>query len=192
MAPSLLLQSRLAAAALALVALSALGGCSKKIGDPCTISADCGVTSNRQCDTAQLGGYCTQIGCTADNCPSEAACFLFKARLSGCSYDDREAARQSQASCMKSCDEDGECRPGYVCADVTEEPWQAVLLDTKEIKPKACIVPASFREGGTTDTAEPAICSPVGPQADAGGEPDLTTDPEDDAGTDDAGPDATP
>ncbi len=183
MAPLLPFTSRLTAAALALSLLAVLGGCSRQIGDACTISADCGVTSNRQCDNSQLGGYCTQIGCTADGCPSEAACFLFRPRLGGCSYDDREPARQSLSFCMKSCEDDGECRPGYVCADVTQEPWTAVLLDTEAFEPKACIVPASFGQGGSNDVGEPPICSSVGP----------TTEPADpDAGADGPSADAAP
>jgi hypothetical protein len=182
----LFLRWRFAAFAVVLASVALVGGCSKKIGDPCTLSADCGVSDNRQCDTAQLGGYCTQIGCTADGCPSEAACFLFGPRLGGCTYDDREPARTSRSFCMHSCSSDSNCRAGYVCADVTQEPWTAVLLDVEEIKPKACIVPATFAEGGSTDTAEPAICSPVGPTADAGGEPDVGDEP-DAAGESDAG-----
>lgn len=166
-------------AALLGLLLFAVAGCSRKIGDPCTLSADCGIQNNRQCDTAQQGGYCTQIGCTADGCPDEAACFLFAPRVSGCSYEDREAARTSRSFCMLSCDDDGDCRTGYVCADVTQEPWTAVLLDTEDPQPKACIVPATFAKGGVqTENEEPPICRPLdtdagaSDNADAGEEPD--------------------
>jgi len=183
---------------LAAVVLLSQVGCSRKIGDPCTLAADCGIQNNRQCDTAQLGGYCTQIGCTADGCPDEAACFLFAPRLAGCSYDDREPARTSRSFCMRSCDDTADCRDGYVCADVTAEPWTAVLLDTEERKPKACIVPATFAEGGVqTESEEPPICrrvdggagstaSDAGTESDASTEPDASVEP--DAGTE---PDAS-
>lgn len=164
-------------------------GCSKKIGDACTLAADCGIQNNRQCDTAQQGGYCTQIGCTADGCPSEAACFLFGSRLSGCDYQDREAARTSRSFCMLSCESDSDCRVDYVCADMTGAPWLAVLLDTEELKPKACIFPATFREGGVSGAEEPDICKPVVTTGTDETDPD---DASDAGGTDaedvDAGP----
>ncbi len=180
---------RTATLALAVAAFFALSGCSRKIGDPCTISADCGLTSNRQCDTSQLGGYCTQIGCTANGCPGEAACFLFGPRIRGCTYDDRETARTSRSFCMLSCDADNDCRDGYVCADVTAEPWTAVLLDTLEVKPKACIVPATFITAGALEDTEPAVCAPTGSAAasgDAGADDDSAADAGDTSA--DAGP----
>lgn len=182
------LRCALAAASFTFLALTQVG-CSKKIGDPCTLAADCGIQNNRQCDTAQSGGYCTQIGCSADGCPDEAACFLFGPRIPGCSYDDREPARTSRPFCMRSCDGDGDCRVGYVCADVTQEPWSAVLLDVEELKPKACIVPATFAEGGPTDNEEPAICKPVAPGvADSGSETDAGDEETDSGSDDDASP----
>ena len=181
-----------------LLALTSLAACSKKIGDPCVLSADCGVQSSRQCDTSQPGGYCTQIGCSKDGCSKEAACFLFQPRLGGCSYDDREPARTSKSFCMRSCSGDGSCRVGYICADVTKEPWGAILLDTIELKPKACILAATFA-GVNDDNPEPsAICDPVGPSFDAGldeAEPDAgDSDAGDSDGEPDAGdePDAAP
>lgn len=188
--------SRFSLAAVALLVSLVCFGCSKKIGDPCTLSADCGIQNNRQCDTAQLGGYCTQIGCTADGCPKEAACFLFQPRLSGCAYDDREPARTSRSFCMRSCRSDSNCRNGYVCEDVTQDPWRAVLLDVEELKPKACIVPATFADtAGVSDTAdEPAICNPLGPAFDAGTEDADAGEEAGDAGDepDDAGDDVEP
>lgn len=183
------LQGRLAAVVLLVAGLGVLSGCSRKIGDPCKLSADCGISNNRQCDTAQLGGYCTQIGCTANGCPSEAACFLFGPRIRGCDYDDREAARTSRSFCMYSCDSDGDCRDGYLCADVTQEPWTAVLLDTREVKPKACIVPASFATAGSLNATEPAVCAPTGAAAS---ETDAGDTARADEGDDDASADAAP
>lgn len=160
-----------------LLTMAPLWGCSKEIGDPCVLSVDCGIQNNRTCDTSQTGGYCTQGGCTANACPDEAGCFLFEPRVPGCSYDDREAARNSRAYCMRSCDDDGDCRVGYVCADVTQEPWRAVLLDDEEPNPRACIAPASFDEGSRNEDAP--ICQPTvvgGDLVDAGGSAEPAAD----------------
>lgn len=148
--------------------LAGVVGCSKEIGDPCRLSVDCGVQGDRTCDTSQAGGYCTQVGCTKNGCPDEAGCFLFRPRLPGCGYDDREPARTSIPYCMYSCDSDSDCRDGYVCADVTQEPWRAVLLDDEEPNPKVCITPATRIERASDEDA--AICQPTVPGADLAGD----------------------
>lgn len=165
-------------------------GCSRKIGDACQLSVDCGIQNNRVCiDTDPgVGGYCTQIGCTSNGCPDEAACFLFRPRVPGCAYDDREPARTARAFCMLSCEEDNDCRPGYVCADLTDEPWRTVLLDDEDPNPRACIRPASYELGGLQDEAdEPPICAETVPGTDAVADAGTETDAEPDA----AEPDAT-
>jgi hypothetical protein len=70
---------------LVLAALALLGGCKRKIGDPCTRSTDCSIRGDRSCDlshrvnssgipTPSGSGECTVESCGADSCPKEAEC----------------------------------------------------------------------------------------------------------------------
>ncbi|MBI5479523.1 MAG: hypothetical protein HY906_11735 [Deltaproteobacteria bacterium] len=62
-----------------LLALVALCGCGKKIGDGCTLNTDCDPQGGRTCDLAPPGGYCTIEGCddVTNKCPHESACVRF-------------------------------------------------------------------------------------------------------------------
>lgn len=88
-----------------LVAAGAFG-CKKVIGDSCSIASDCSISGDRQCDTTQYDGYCTQVGCDPNSCPDEASCVAFNAH----------APRLERRYCMASCETDDDCRtPEYHC-----------------------------------------------------------------------------
>ena len=60
-----------------LVAVLLVAGCGAKIGDSCLSNIDCSPLGDRFCDTAPIGGYCTQEDCGPTSCPSEAVCVRF-------------------------------------------------------------------------------------------------------------------
>ena len=91
-------------AILLLMAGFALSGCPNNIGDACGSSTDCSVTGDRQCDLAQPGGYCTVFSCDPDTCP-QGACVEWRFVPS----------RTAETWCMKTCDNDGNCRAEYSC-----------------------------------------------------------------------------
>ncbi|HEY5944343.1 MAG TPA: hypothetical protein VIV40_02580 [Kofleriaceae bacterium] len=116
--------------AVVLLALFAVG-CGKEIGDSCVVSSDCSPNGDRQCDVSQHEGYCTIQGCDFSTCPEEAACIRF---FSG-TFNNRDCDTQNDCSldelcsltkkcvprssdvryCMRTCDNDGDCRDGYEC-----------------------------------------------------------------------------
>ena len=61
-----------------IVLLSALiSACVAEIGDDCHYDHNCSPNMDRNCDRSQPGGYCLIIGCSPDECPSEASCVEF-------------------------------------------------------------------------------------------------------------------
>jgi len=91
---------------LALGLLAPAMGCTKAIGDGCTLSTDCSIQADRACDTSQPSGYCTVIGCDGNSCPDEALCIAFNAH----------APRITRRYCMAACEVDDDCRtPEYRC-----------------------------------------------------------------------------
>ncbi len=130
----------------ALAAFAALSGaCKPKIGDDCKISTDCSAAGDRLCDITAPGGYCTMFNCEPGTCPDgESLCVEFGAT--------RDAAEQCQdlaspspyarSFCMQTCDNNGDCRSGYTCADLSKLPndWDAVLID-KGRGNRACVAP---------------------------------------------------
>ena len=84
------------------------------------------------CDPTQPGGYCTQVNCTMNLCPNEAACVEFNAVLPGCAYNDRAGpmgSRTGEAFCMQQCFKQSDCRAGYECVSPLGPPWNARILD---------------------------------------------------------------
>jgi hypothetical protein len=165
--------------------LATVSGCKPSIGDKCTLSTDCSIKGDRQCDTAQPAGYCTVINCGSNGCPDETRCVAFAAAVPGCSYDDRVIARTVKSQCAKPCESDDDCgRSGYVCRDVKEKPWLAKVLDDNQdgrvcvpfvVDPKASVPaeeknsPACDRRG--VDASLPEATLPDGgyvPAPDAG------------------------
>jgi hypothetical protein len=144
-----------------LVSLAALlaGGCAAHVGDGCATNQDCATA--QFCDTSPPGGYCTVVGCRANSCPSEAWCAT---ALLG---------DHMQTYCLRKCEEDGNCRAGYVCRFDMATPGGVCFVAP---------VPAadggpSAADGGTADAGTPAA---DGGTADAG-------TPAADGGTADAG-----
>lgn len=143
--------------------------CTPEIGDKCIVSTDCSVQGDRLCDTSQPGGYCTQLNCRGNDCFDEGACVLFNSAIPGCNYDDRAGgygSRIARSFCMAQCDNDGDCRPDYVCADPRTAPWSAVILDDNQGK-KGCLPkPLPFDgggDGGVTFSVESPVCQSAAP-----------------------------
>ena len=88
------------------VLLGLASACQPEIGDSCGTSRDCSLTGDRQCDTAQPGGYCTILDCDPDTCPDGATCVEWRFIPS----------RTAETWCMKPCSDDGRCRGEYLCA----------------------------------------------------------------------------
>jgi hypothetical protein len=130
-----------------LVALSALLalGCKPEIGDECSVSTDCSNIGDRLCDTTQPGGYCTIFNCEPDTCPEEAICIGFDSSESQVCQDPQGGNRLQRTFCLRRCEGDGDCRGGYVCADLGRQsnPWGAVVMEFGAPSGKVCVVPYS-------------------------------------------------
>ncbi|HSN81608.1 MAG TPA: hypothetical protein VLS88_03435 [Polyangiales bacterium] len=87
-----------------LLAGAGMMGCQQNIGDACGSSTDCSLTGDRQCDLAQPGGYCTVFSCDPDTCP-QGACVEWRFIPS----------RTAETWCMKTCNDDRNCRSEYSC-----------------------------------------------------------------------------
>ncbi len=165
---------------LAILAILATWGCrSAKLGDECVTSNDCSTRGDRACDTSQPAGYCTIAPCRTDTCPEEAACVAFGASESSCGLNDRKTSRLQRSFCLKSCEDNTDCRDGFVCVDPRLTPYFASILDSVQNK-RVCLAALS---GGGAATANPLlpVCS-SGP-FDAGTYPDAQA-PASDAGAD--------
>jgi hypothetical protein len=131
-----------------LCALAAIAaGCKPKIGDDCRISRDCSAAADRLCDTTSPGGYCTIYNCEPGTCPDdESLCVEFGAQRSTVSkcVDLQSPSPYARAFCMATCEDDGDCRSGYSCEDLSDasNPWGAVLIDGNRGN-RACVVPIS-------------------------------------------------
>ncbi len=113
--------------------LAAGAGCSRQIGDECTVPADCNPNGSRACDVSQPGGYCTVNGCDETTCPEESTCvrqfpatFLTEpcdpTQPSTCDSDELcldsgVCARRDTEKryCAFVCETNGDCREGYEC-----------------------------------------------------------------------------
>ena len=132
---------RLCLAAVTFALVLATAACGDEIGDGCSISSECSSQGDRFCDTTQPGGYCTVIGCEHDTCPDEAVCVRFFPRGNDSIECDPQQEDTSEADdnctideictlagycaprsaeirfCMKTCDDDDDCRDEYECRD---------------------------------------------------------------------------
>ena len=181
----------------ALLAAGALWSCQPNIGDSCANASDCSQQGERTCDTTFPGGYCTKFGCSADSCPSEAACIGFQSLVSTAPEcaNLQVRPRLQRAACMFSCKKDQDCRGGYVCVDMAQpNPWGALLID-RSGSGKVCSLqppPDAVGEAGVCQSrpAPPVLPTlPLPPSSDAGASADAATDAATDASTD-AGADA--
>jgi hypothetical protein len=139
------LMSRLPEKLLLLALLAALAaGCKPEIGDDCQISTDCSAAGDRLCDITAPGGYCTVYNCEPGACPEdESLCVQFGAERSPnpvCS-DPQSPSPYARTFCMAVCEDDDDCREGYVCALLKgANDWNAILIDTDR-GDRACLVP---------------------------------------------------
>jgi hypothetical protein len=95
----------------AAVAAAAVGvGCGATVGDACTVPADCGDRLCIQRDYTP-GGYCSMQCVLSDRstCPAGSVCI-------------DEGAGGNINACFRECDSDGDCRAGYVCRAIRNNP----------------------------------------------------------------------
>jgi len=151
--------------------VASFSGCNPSIGDSCQVSTNCSSAGDRLCDLAQPGGYCTIFNCQPNSCPDEAACVLFHPNVPGCSYYDTTAPRSSKSFCEKKCSSNSDCRDGYECADPTQHPWDAFVIDSTQ-GPHICVPVPSVQDdagspaqggdggadGGGADGGDLAVC----------------------------------
>ncbi|CAN5707176.1 hypothetical protein BH09MYX1_BH09MYX1_67590 [soil metagenome] len=176
----------------------ALAGCTPSIGDECQLSTDCSRTGDRLCDTSQPSGYCTLFNCQGDGCPAPSVCVQFAGTIPGCTYDDRRPSRVGRSMCLAPCDDDSDCRVGYVCRAPSVAPYGARILAADKSK-KVCLF-APIVSSGTppiqggdaatnVSTSPPPVCAYAGPDLPAIDASAPTVD----AGTDasDSGADAS-
>lgn len=156
---------RVAVGAAALVAAAWLAGCRPEIGDKCILSTDCSTRGDRLCDTSQPDGYCTQFGCQKDSCPDDGHCVLFNAAVPGCGYDDRGGkfgGRTGRSWCVAHCDQQSDCRSGYICANPREAPWGGIVLDNNQ-RALGCMILPELIDAGADAGPDAAISSPKTP-----------------------------
>jgi hypothetical protein len=122
---------------LVLAALALLGGCKKKIGDPCVRSTDCSIRGDRSCDLSHRvnsagtptpggSGECTIENCGANTCPKQSECVKvygsdFLTVACDPTREDRAtyAAGESDVDCVMcsgdSCDGCPESSSCFIC-----------------------------------------------------------------------------
>ncbi len=131
------------------------GGCSAEVGDSCSTNLECSPNGSRICDTAQPDGYCTVQGCGPSTCPEEATCVgFFPATFLSVACDPKtedavdpsieqtndctgdEVCLQGgtcalfsleRRFCMKTCEDNSDCRAGYECRRAGTAGAEAVL-----------------------------------------------------------------
>jgi hypothetical protein len=140
------------------VALFGAFGCKPKIGEDCAISTDCSLTGDRLCDLTQPGGYCTTFNCEPNGCPEEAACTAFS---EGTCSTVSVSQRLRRTFCMRTCEDDGDCRGGaYRCLDTTNDPGRTVV-DTNPSSRRICAVPDKvLAPDAPPPSRDPATCFP--------------------------------
>lgn len=146
--------------ALVSLALAALAGCRPQIGDSCASSTDCSAQGDRLCDATQPDGYCTIFSCEPDACPEASVCVGFGEQLDPTctpAGTDPRWQRFERTFCMLACEEDGDCRDGYVC--VKPSTRRAVSLDeTNELRDSGVCFVAS--EASLALDGDPPTCQP--------------------------------
>ncbi len=149
-------------AALALPLLFAVG-CTPKIGNKCTVSTDCSQLGDRLCDTTQPDGYCTVFNCEPDTCPTDGdgVCVAFFPQLDPTcgAVASSQWPRFERTFCVRGCEDDSDCRSGYVCVAPSDR--NAQIVDNAPVKTKACIPAADLPP--PQSSAAPAMCDPGRP-----------------------------
>ncbi len=141
------------------LAASFLVGCTPKIGDDCTTSLDCSQLGDRLCDTSEPDGYCTIFNCEPDQCPEEAICVGFGLELDpACSaIDDARWKRFERTFCMVACEEESDCRSGYVCASPGDRRALSIDVDNELRDFKACFPDGEVAQASSSP---PPACTP--------------------------------
>jgi hypothetical protein len=136
-------------------------GCKPKIGEDCATSTDCSISGDRLCDITQPGGYCTVFNCEPNGCPTEAACVAFS---EGTCSAPVVSTRFRRTFCVRECEDDGDCRGGYQCLDLSQDSSRRIV-DTNSAGRRICAlasVPDKTDAGENKPNAgEPAICFPA-------------------------------
>lgn len=162
--------SSLAPAIPLVLGLLVLGACQPEIGDACSNASDCSVQEQRTCDTTYPGGYCTVLGCEADTCPEESSCVAFQSVVSvapECS-SFQARPRLQRTVCMKTCENEADCRGGYECVDLSlPNPWAATVVESGG-RGKVCVQPPPPLPAGDTAVCAPSAPLPLPPPLDAG------------------------
>lgn len=150
-------------------------GCAPKIGNKCTLSTDCSQLGDRLCDTTQPDGYCTIFNCEPDNCP-DSVCVSFDPSLDpACEgADDGRWPRFERTFCMKPCEDDGDCRDGYECIDLSRSDLQksrrATVVDVGAADGglgfSVCMAKATIAAPESNSASIPGVCKPY--QGDGG------------------------
>ena len=155
-----------------LVAASLLtaGGCSRKIGDACSNSADCDPTGGtRSCDLSQPGGYCLIEGCDARSCPEDSVCVrLFPDSFLAAATLPCDADWQTGCAADEICVPSGKPKAG-VCKTATTCELNDQRLTSSCAPGELCL-----SSGGTGVCARVA-CDPALGDADCGMEGSCVT-----------------
>lgn len=85
--------------------------------------------------------------CSPTSCPEgESICVAFgvvQSNVSGCANTSRPSP-YLRTYCMKTCEEDSDCRVGYECHDFSKEnPWGGVVIQEEAKDTRICIAPQS-------------------------------------------------
>jgi hypothetical protein len=142
-------------------------GCQPSIGDHCIQSTDCSATGERLCDTSQPNGYCTIFNCQPNRCPSGSGCVETNSSIFGCDYDDRHApSRLSRQLCLKTCQNDTDCRLGEGYACIVPQQYGVLVLDNTQTE-KVCLPLTTYNVGDAASDGQAPVCSVSGPDAEA-------------------------
>ncbi len=117
-----------------------LVACAEEIGDKCQYDVNCSPNMDRNCDRSQPGGYCLEIGCGPDECPSEAVCVEFTTPCpDGMDEEDCRLIEpnRGRSYCLRHCNSNGGCRKKYMCIEPIE--LEAAIIDFDTNKEKVCV-----------------------------------------------------
>lgn len=156
-----------------LLGAAAAAGCRPEIGDECVTSVDCSSQGDRLCDTSQPEGYCTIFGCEPDACPDNSVCVGFGLELDpACSADpqgtDPRWPRFERTFCMISCEEDSDCRDGYVCRRPADRRATSIDIESEIKDSGVCFLDADV--GFEPPEEAPPSCDLTSPSGAGGGD----------------------
>lgn len=109
---------------------------------------DCSQQGERTCDTTQPNGYCTIADCDPRSCPEkESVCVSFNSVRStvGVCRDPGQPSPHARNFCMAACDSGRDCRPGYLCTEVSSEnPWGAAIIERSPASRRVCLLDIDY------------------------------------------------